>query len=257
MSFRRFLAPAALAFGLAAALAAPVRAAERVTVFAAASTIEVMKEVAAAWHDASGNTAVISFDSSGSLARQIDSGAPASVFLSANVKWVDYLIGRKAVRADTRFTAFRNSLVLIAPKGSAATDRIDPATGTYAALAGANRLALGDPRYVPAGTYGRQTLKKLGLWKATSARIARTQNVRVALALVERGEAALGIVYRTDAFRNPKVRIVAHYPPELHTPIRYEAVETDRADKAADAFVAFMKSERATALYAKYGFVTE
>lgn len=245
------LAPAML-FPMAGPLQA--RAAD-VTAFAAASTAGLLTEIAALWKARTGATVRVAFGSSGALARQIEAGAPAELFLSASVAWVDYLVEKKAVRPDTRFTVFRNGLVLIAPAGSAATAAIDPATGTYAALAGGNRLALGDPRHVPAGIYARQALESLGIWTATEPRTARMQDVRLALALVERGEAALGIVYRTDAAPDRRVRIVAGFAPELHQPIEYVAVATPAAGDAALSFLDFLKTPPAAALVAWHGFI--
>ena len=239
------------------ALSAQAAQAKDLVVFAAASTVEVMGAVANAWAEDGGPAVRTAYASSGALARQIEAGAPADVFLSANVRWVDHLVSRGAVRPETRFTAFHNSLVLIAPAGSAATAALDPTTGTYRALASGARIALGDPDHVPAGIYAREALTELGTWAATASHTVRMQNVRLALAVVERHEAALGIVYGTDALKNSRVRVVQRFAPDLHTPIRYVAVETKSADPGAAAFLRFLRSGRATEIFRRHGFITD
>jgi molybdate transport system substrate-binding protein len=224
------------------------------TVFAAASTAAAMREAASVWKDAAGNTARIVYASSGALARQIDAGAPADLFLSANETWVDWLDEKGALAPGSRKTIFGNALVLAAPAASIVTAEIDPATGTYAALSGNNRLAMGDPRHVPAGIYARQALQSLGLWDTTEPRTARMPDVRQALALVERGEAVLGIVYRSDVFRNSQVRTVLAFAPTLHDPIRYVAAAVKNAPPAAAAFLAFLQGPAAQAVFTRQGF---
>ena len=238
-------------------LLTPAATAKDLILFAAASTVNVVNDVGAAWQKAGGGKIRPVFASSGALARQIEAGAPADLFLSANVAWINYLVESAAVRPDTRLTAFHNSLVLIAPADSTATTEIDPGTGTYAALSGNRRLAMGDPRHVPAGIYAHQALEKLGIWSATAPRAARLQNVRLALAIVERGEAPLGIVYRTDARDNPNVRIVEAFSPSLHEPIRYIAVATRSAAPEAIAFLGFLQSAQATGIFRRHGFITD
>lgn len=235
----------------------PVASGKDLVVFAAASTVRVMGDLGAAWQKASGVTVRPVFGSSGALARQIEAGAPADIYLSANVAWVDYLARKASIRPATRTQPFGNSLVLIAPAGSDATATIDPATGTYAALAGNQRFALADPAHVPAGFYARQSLIALGIWKATAPRTARTQNVRLALALVESGAAALGLVYRTDALRNGKVAIVEKFPSRLHDPIRYTVVAPRSAGPGAGPFLTFLTSGAANAIYRRHGFITD
>ena len=231
--------------------------AEPLTIFAAASTAPVLEELNAVWTEKSGAKFRLVAASSGTLARQIEAGAPADVFLSANPEWIDYLAGKAAIRPETRAVLFANRLVLIAPDKSDATDAIDPASGTYAALGPGSRggrIALADPRHVPAGLYAKEALTNLGLWQATEPRAAFAQNVRLTLALVERRAAALGIVYATDAQASPLVRVVASFPATLHAPIAYVAVATIRSGPSALAILRFLQSPPARAIYRAHGF---
>lgn len=235
--------------------------AKDLVVFAAASTVRVLGDVGAAWQAESGTKIRTVYGSSGALARQIAAGAPADVFLSANAAWVEYLARTASVKPATRLQPFGNALVLIAPARAGAAGIIDASidrtTGTYAALSGNRRLAMADPAHVPAGIYARQSLEHLGIWAATAPRTARTQNVRLALALVESGAAALGIVYRTDALRNPKVTVLQRIPARAHDPVRYTAVATASAKPGTDAFLRFLTGDAATAIYRRHGFVTD
>lgn len=231
----------------------PVIAAN-VTVFAAASTAAAIRDAATAWKTVSKNEARVVYASSGALARQIYAGAPADVFLSANQRWVEWLDEKGTLAPGSRKIIFGNTLVLAAPAASIATAEIDPATNTYAALSGTNRLAMGDPRHVPAGIYARRALQSLGLWDATEPRTARMPDVRQALALVERGEAILGIVYRSDVFRNSQVRTLLAFAPLPNDPIRYVAAALKNAPPAAAAFLAFLEGPDAQAVFTRHGF---
>lgn len=225
-----------------------------VVVFAAASTIQVMKEIGASATARAADRIRVVYGSSGALARQIEAGAPADIFFSANSKWVDYLTAQKLARADTRIAVFGNRLVLIAPAQTRTPAPFSPATDIAATLGKDGRLAIGDPQHVPAGIYGRQALTSLGIWAQLSHRTVQTQNVRLALALVQRGEAILGIVYYTDAIQSSQVRIVATFDGALHAPIRYEAIATRTGNPAAVRLLEYLGSDEAAGIYRKFGF---
>ncbi|HLX80222.1 MAG TPA: molybdate ABC transporter substrate-binding protein [Burkholderiales bacterium] len=220
-------------------------------VFAAASLRNALDEVAAL----SPSKPVISYGASSALARQIESGAPAQVFISADLDWMDYLEQRKLLREGTRKNVLGNKLVLIAPAGSTIKADIRPGFA-LARLLGDGRLATADPASVPAGKYTKAALEKLGVWDSVAGKIAAAENVRAALALVARGETPLGTVYATDAAVEPKVRVVAAFPDGLHRPIIYPAALTSTAPAsgAAADFLALMSSPAARKLFEKYGF---
>ncbi len=233
----------------------PAKAAE-LLIFAAASTTEILDAAIANYSATNHHMDRIrpSYASSGALARQIDSGAPAHLFLSANDRWVRWLETRGRIPEARSSMLFGNRLVLIAPAGSRMALKIRPAFPLAEAL-GSGRLAIADPTHVPAGQYAREALLKLGIWDDISRRAARAPNVRAALALVERGEAAAGIVYRTDAIRNRRVRIVDSFPAETHAPIAYTlALLAPETDKAALAFFSYLQSPPARAIYRRFGF---
>ena len=247
----------ALAAGLAAMLAAPLPAAlaqDTVTVFAAASLKNALDDINAAWKDETGKEATISYAGSSALARQIEEGAPADVFISADLAWMAYLSDRNLTRKDTEVELLGNRIVLIAPADSAVAIEIAPGFDLAGAL-GDERLAMANVDSVPAGKYGKAALTALGVWDAVSAKVAQAENVRAALALVAAGEAPLGIVYQTDAAADPSVKIVAAFPEDTHEPIVYPAALTAES-KAADApaFLAYLKTDRARALFEEQGF---
>ncbi|SOD95312.1 molybdate ABC transporter substrate-binding protein [Caenispirillum bisanense] len=250
---RRLLAAAVTAAGLLAAATLPAAAAEKITVFAAASTTDALTEVGAAFAKETGVEMVPSFASSSTLAKQIEEGAPAQVFVSANAKWMDYLADKGLVVADSRADLLGNDLVLIAPADSAvATVAIGPGLDLAPLLDG-GRLSVGDPDHVPVGQYAKAALEKLGLWAATEPQLARQNDVRSALALVERGEAPLGIVYSTDAAASNGVKTVGVFPKDSHSPITYPvALVTD--SPAGRSFLAFLQSDAAKAIFARHGF---
>lgn len=227
-----------------------------IVLFAAASTAQVMNEIGKSRNAERKEQIRVVYGSSGALARQIENGAPADIFFSANGKWVDYLVSREHARKDTRRTIFRNRIVLITPAANRTPTPFNPATDLIPSLAGDGRIAIGDPRHVPAGMYGRQALSGLGLWGQLVHRTVRTQNVRLALALVQRREALLGIVYYTDAIRAGQVRIVTTFNGALHDPIRYDAIATMAAAPDTDRLLAYLKSGEAEKIYRKYGFLT-
>ena len=225
--------------------------AQALVVFAAASLKNALDEVASL----SPSKPAISYGASSALARQIENGAPAQVFISADLEWMDYLEGKKLIRSETRRNLLGNRLVLISPAGSAARIEVRPGFA-LAELLGGGRLALGDPAHVPAGKYAKAALEKLGVWDAVSGKLAPSENVRAALALVARGETPLGIVYATDAAAEPKVRVVAAFPDGLHPPIVYPAALTANAPAsgAVTDFLALLSSPAARKVFEKHGF---
>jgi molybdate transport system substrate-binding protein len=235
--------------------ALPATAAERITVFAAASLQESLDTVAARWTERSGQPVVISYAASSALARQIEQGAPADVFVSADLEWMDYLQARRLVDPATRVSLARNRLVVIAPAATGPAVLGLEAGGLRAALGPSGRLALAETTGVPAGRYARQALEALGLWQAVADRRAEADNVRAAMAFVARGEAPLGIVYATDALAEPKVRVVADIPATSHAPIVYPAARIAAARAArADAFLRFLSGPEARAVFERAGF---
>lgn len=217
-------------------------------VLAASSLQEALTDVSAAWVKQGHAAPVLSFAASSALARQIEQGAPADLFVSADEEWMDTLQDQGLLRASTRTDLLGNTLVLVARKG-----------GSVRSLAqlGGGRLALADPEAVPAGKYAKAALQKLGQWQSLAPRVASAENVRAALALVERGEAPLGIVYATDAHASDKVEVVETLPQDSHPPIRYPAallVGSKHAEAAA--FQSFLASDQAMAIFARHGFQT-
>jgi molybdate transport system substrate-binding protein len=230
-------------------LAAPA-AAQEVTVFAAASLKTALDEVAEGWREATGGTAAISYAGSSVLARQIEAGAQADVFISANVEWMDVLEGRGLLAPGTRVDLLGNELVVIA-HGEAPCIAI----GDLPEALGDERLAMALYNAVPAGIYGREALTSLGLWDALSGHVAQSDNVRAALALVAMGEAPYGIVYATDAAAEPDVTVVARFPPGSHPDIVYPAAATADGDaEAAHAFLEFLQGAEAGAAFQRHGF---
>ena len=252
--FRRAVIGVVALAAVAAAGPLPAAAAPaRVVVFAAASLKNALDAAAAKWHAASGNRAVASYAASSTLAKQIAEGAPAELYISADRKWMDYLQQRRLIAPNSRVPLLGNSLVLVAPANAASQGRIAPGFPLLRWLHG-GRLAMADPRAVPAGLYGKAALEKLGVWGSVKDRIAAAENVRAALFLVARGEAPLGIVYRTDAKVEPGVRIVATFPPGSHPPIVYPMALTKEAGTAAAAFARFLRGPAAASIFETQGF---
>lgn len=243
-----------MAFVAAALLSlAPVRAADGAVVFAAASLKGPLDEAAAAFKAETGTTVVISYAGSNALAKQIEEGAPAELFISADEDWMNDVADKGLIASTTRIDLLSNELVLIAPADSAAT--LSPAPGfDLAGALGEGKLASADPDSVPAGKYAKQALTALGVWDAVAPKIARTENVRAALALVASGEAPFGIVYATDAKAEAKVKTLGVFPAITHDPIRYPAALTMTATPEAAAFLAFLKGETAGAIFTEAGF---
>lgn len=235
--------------------AASVAAEPALTVFAAASLQNALEEISAAQRRAGGAPARLAFAASSTLARQIERGAPADVYVSADLAWMDYLAERGRIVQGSRVIVARNRLVLIAPAADAAPLEIAPGVALLERL-GRGRLALGDPDHVPAGRYAKAALESLGLWASLAAHLAPVENVRVALALVARGEAPLGIVYASDVAVEPGVRVVGMFPPGSHPPIVYPAARVvGGAHDAAKRYLAFLRSAAARAAFARQGFL--
>jgi molybdate transport system substrate-binding protein len=233
----------------------PARAEDKnLTVFAAASMKNALDDVDAAYTAKSGVKIAASYAASSALAKQIEQGAPADVFLSADTAWMDYVVGKKTINEPTRVNLLGNSIVLIAPKDS----RIDHVTIAHgfdlAKLAGDGKIATGDVKAVPVGKYAKAALEKLGAWQAAEPKFAMAENVRAALALVARGEAVLGIVYSTDAKVEPGVKIVGTFPADSHPPIIYPVAATTTAKPDTSGYLAFLKTAAAKAIFEKYGF---
>ena len=225
-----------------------------VTVFVAASMTNVANDLNAIFIGNTGVKVTPSYAASSALAKQIESGAPADVFISADIPWMGYLQERKLIKDNTRFNLAGNRLVLIAPKDSKIADVKIGQGFDLAKLAGDGRVATGDARAVPVGRYAKAALEKLGSWTAAEKRFAMAENVRAALVLVARGEAVLGIVYETDAKVEPGVKIVGHFPAESHPAIVYPAALTATATPEADAYLKLLRSATAQVILEKHGF---
>lgn len=223
-------------------------------VFAAASTTNAVSEVAALFKKTTGVKVTLSFAASSTLAKQIQSGAPAHIYISANKKWMDFLEEKKCVRPTSRFDLLSNRIVLIAPQHS--NVQIDISGGdTLEQILGKGRLALGDPSHVPAGLYAKQALENLGLWQQVKDKLAPMKDVRSALALVERKETPLGIVYATDAAISSKVIVVGQFPEDSHPPIVYPVVQVaGNNNVSADQFLQFLKTPAAKTVFKSHGF---
>jgi len=244
---------AVLTILLTTGLAANRAQAADVLIFAAASTAPALDAVIAAFDP--GTQVIASYAASSALARQIEHGAPADLYLSANSAWMDYLDDRGLIQNGTRCDLLGNELVLIAPADSSLSiDRFSNVTDLPALLAG-GRLALGDPDHVPAGIYARQALQSLGLWQGVADHLAPVADVRGALALVARGETPLGIVYASDAKGRGDVGIVASIPPSSHAPIRYAVALVGEGDNLhAQAFLTYLSGPAARAIFRARGF---
>ncbi|MBK1664013.1 molybdate ABC transporter substrate-binding protein [Rhodospirillum rubrum] len=240
---------------LALVLAAPAAQAEELTVFAAASTTNALTDIVALFNDTGAGPAVASFASSSTLAKQIEQGAPAGVFLSADQKWMDYLDEKGLIAKDSRADLLGNRLALIAPANSALTVAEVSSKTDFPALLGEGRLAVGDPDHVPVGIYTKEAFTKLGLWDGVANKLAPANDVRGALTFVERGESPLGVVYSTDSAVSEKVKTLALLPESSHKPVTYPVATVKAKDtKTARAFVDFLKGAEAKAVFERYGF---
>jgi molybdate transport system substrate-binding protein len=239
---------------LPAAVPAAPAADPSVTVFAAASLKNALDEVNGAFTERTGIKVRTSYAASSALIKQIENGAPADVFLSADIDWMDYGAQRKLIKNETRVDLLGNRLVLIAPKESRIGGVAIGPGFDLALLAGNGRIVTGDVRAVPVGKYAKAALEKLGAWQQAQPKFAMTENVRAALTLVARGEAALGIVYATDAKVEPNVKILGTFPADSHPAIVYPAVLTQNAGPAAMEYLAFLRSPAAKAIFERDGF---
>nr|WP_153416748.1 molybdate ABC transporter substrate-binding protein [Sinorhizobium meliloti] len=253
---RDWLKAISLALGvvLAGTAFAPAQAAEKVTVFAAASLKNALDAINGEWLKQTGKEAIVSYAASSALAKQIEQGAPADVFISADLAWMDYLADKKLIKADTRSNLLGNRIVLVSGKSDAPAVEIEPGLD-LAGLLGDGRLAMGAADSVPAGKYGKAALEKLGLWPNVAGKVAGAESVRAALLLVSRGEAPYGIVYRTDAAADANVKVVGTFPEDSHPPIIYPvAITTDSRNADAAAYLEFVRSPEAAALFQAEGF---
>lgn len=247
-----------LVFAMSVLLSPPLLAAEArrepLIVFGAASVTDVLERVGPLYTQQSKVPVKFSFAASSALAKQIESGAKVDIFLSADQDWMNYLQERKLINDGTRADLLGNRLVLIAPKDSKVTLKLERGAPLLAALGAKGRLSTGDPDSVPVGKYAKAALFNLDLWPAIEPRLVRAENVRVALMYVARGEAPLGIVYATDAAVEPKVRIVDLFPESSHAPITYPVAATTSASPQAESFLKFLRSDAARAIFTKAGF---
>ncbi|MGN6569892.1 MAG: molybdate ABC transporter substrate-binding protein [Pseudolabrys sp.] len=249
---RRLIAIAALLVAFAPHGAV---AQQSITVFAAASLKNALDDVDAAFAKANGAKVTASYEASSALAKQIEAGAPADVFISADLRWMDYVAERKLIKTDTRFNLLGNKLVLIAPKDSK-LDHVAIGQGfDLAKLAGDGRIAVADVKAVPAGLYAKAALEKLGAWAAAEPKLAQAENVRATLAFVARGETPLGIVYETDAKIEPKVKIVGVFPDGSYPAVTYPVAATANTSKApVTQYLGFLRTKQARDIFEKYGF---
>jgi molybdate transport system substrate-binding protein len=239
-----------IAFGGAPAMAQD----KSLTVFAAASMKNALDDIDAAYSAKTGVRITVSYAASSTLAKQIEQGAPAEVFISADTEWMDYAVSKKTINAATRVNLLGNGIVLIAPKDSKIDDvKIGPGFD-LAQLAGDGRIATGDVSAVPVGKYAKAALEKLGAWQAAESKFAMADSVRAALTLVARGEATFGIVYATDAKVEPGVKIVGTFPPDSHPAIVYPVATTTSAKPETVDYLAFLRSSVAKSIFEKYGF---
>ena len=250
---QRLVAALAL-FALFAAAPQAAAAQQALTVFAAASLKNALDDANAAFTKATGVKVTASYAASSALAKQIEQGAPAAVFVAADISWMDYLAQRKLIQPDTRVDLLGNKLVLIAPRDSAlGTIEIGPGFD-IARLAGDSRIAVANVAAVPAGRYAKAALETLGAWGAAEPKLAQAENVRASLAFVARGETPLGIVYATDAKVEPKVKIVGVFPDSSYPPVTYPVALTAGAKSAAARYLQFLRSTAAKAIFERYGF---
>jgi molybdate transport system substrate-binding protein len=242
---------ALLALSIPAQAAQPVHEAP-VRVFAAASLTDALNDISAHWKRLKHPAPNLAFSATSALAKQIEAGAPADVFASADLKWMDYLDQRGRIDHASRVNLLGNTLVLIAPRGKRFTARMEPGFAIAGAFAG--KLCTGEPGVVPVGIYAKQSLEKLGWWSALQGRIVGTDDVRTALAFVERGECGAGIVYATDARISGRVETVATFPLATHAPIVYPFALVANARPEAQAFLRYLRSPQAAAIFKRHGF---
>jgi molybdate transport system substrate-binding protein len=236
-----------------AATSAPAWA-DDILVFAAASLKNALDDADAAYQKESGTKVTVSYAASGALAKQLESGAPADLFISADLNWMNYVQDKKLIKTDTRVNLLGNRLVLVGPKDS--TLKVDIKPGfDLAKLVGNSRLAIGEPASVPAGQYAKDALTKLGVWDSVQGKLAPAPDVRSALALVSRGESPLGIVYETDVNADPGVKVVAAFPQDSYSPIIYPIAQLVSSKKPeVTKFLAWLRTPAAAPYFTKQGF---
>lgn len=222
-------------------------------IYAAASLTDALTDIAEQWRQAGHPQPVLVLAASSSLARQIERGAPADLFASADPAWMDYLAERKKIDPDSRVDLVGNELVLIAPIDQPVS--VEMRHGFNLAAAFGGKLCVAEPDVVPAGTYAMQALTSLGWWEAIAPRIVGTDDVRAALAFVERGACSLGIVYATDAAISRKVTVIGRFPPESHAPIVYPLALIPGARVESRAFAGYLRTDAASAIFRRHGFV--
>jgi molybdate transport system substrate-binding protein len=245
----------AAAVVFASTFAASAARADDVIVFAAASLKNALDAIATQYTADTGKKVTISYAGSNALARQIAEGAPADIFFSADLAWMDDMEKKDLLKPDTRTTLLGNSIVLVAPKDSSVSLTIAKGFDLAGTLGADGKLAMANVESVPAGKYGKASLEALGVWDSVSAKVAQADNVRAALAFVAKGEAPLGIVYRTDAAAEPGVRVVDTFPETAHPPIVYPvALTAASSNPDATAFLDYLKSDAATAVFKEKGF---
>jgi molybdate transport system substrate-binding protein len=227
---------------------------QQLTIFAAASLKNALDDVNASFSKATGFKLTASYAASSALAKQIEQGAPADIFISADLRWMDYVGERKLIKPDTRFNLLGNKLVLIAPADSKIADVTIAQGFDIATLAGAGRIAVADVSAVPAGRYAKAALEKLGAWAAAKPKLAQAENVRATLAFVARDETPIGIVYETDAKVEPKVKVIGAFPDDSYPPVTYPVAETATAKRSASQYLHFLRTPAAKAIFEKYGF---
>ncbi|MCF6204142.1 MAG: molybdate ABC transporter substrate-binding protein [Methylococcaceae bacterium] len=234
----------------------PVTAAEKVLVYAAASTSNAVSEIIKQYNQVSPDSKVkASFASSSTLAKQIEAGAPAHVFISASPGWMDYLQERNLIVKQSRKNILSNTIVLITPKGKPISVEMNKTYNFSTHLEG--KLCIGDPSHVPVGIYAKQALESMGWWKEVKPYIVGTKDVRAALAFVELAECNAGIVYSTDANKSKKVELAAEFPADSHNPIVYPVAKLASANESTDSFITYLSSPQALAIFKKYGFNTQ
>ncbi len=251
---RRFWISLLVGATLASGLGPAAAQGRDVLVFAAASLKNALDDIAGQWQSQTSKKVAISYAASNNLIKQIEQGAPADIFISADLDWMDYGQQKNLIKPETRANLLGNRLVLIAPKDTTSSIKIEKGFDLGAALKG-GRLAMGNVDAVPAGKYGKAALEKLGAWDGVKDRIAQAENVRAALLLVALGEASLGIVYQTDAVSDPGVRIVGTFPEDSHPPIIYPVAMTKDANNASAAdFLKYIRSPAARSAFERQGF---
>ncbi len=255
MSARLFAILALLAsLGAPPPLAAQEANQQTLTVFAAASLKNALDDIGAIFTERTGIKIAASYAASSALVKQIEQGAPADAFISADLEWMDYAAQKKLIQNATRFNLLGNRLVLIAPKDSKQGEVAIGPGFDLAKLAGDGRIATGDVQAVPAGKYAKAALEKLGAWQAAAPKFAMADNVRAALVLVARGEALLGIVYETDAKVEPGVKVIGKFPPDSHPAIIYPAALTATAKADAKKYLDFLRGSTGQVGFEHYGF---